>query len=111
MTLDEFWPYYVAQHLNPTNRTLHFVGTNLGLAFASAAVLTRRPALVAAGLAVAYGLAWIGHFGFERNRPATFQYPFLSFRADFRMWRLMWSGAMSGEVAKLGPELRRLRLG
>lgn len=108
-TLEEFWPYYVAQHLNPVNRALHFAGTNLGVACLAAAVLSRRPAAALIGLVCAYGLAWIGHFFFERNRPATFQYPLLSFRADLRMWRLTWTGGMAGEIVRLSPDLRRLR--
>lgn len=108
-TLEEFWPFYVAQHLNPTNRALHFIGTNLGLACAGGAAALGRPGLVLSGLVAAYGLAWIGHFFFERNTPATFEYPLLSLRADFRMLRLMWAGAMSAEIARLSGELRRLR--
>lgn len=107
--LDEFWPYYVAQHLNPTNRRLHFVGTTLGLLCAAAAFVLARPVLILAALACGYGFAWIGHFGFERNTPATFKYTKLSFAADFRMYALMWRGKMTEEAARLAPELRRFR--
>ncbi|MCZ8520697.1 Mpo1-like protein [Paenibacillus caseinilyticus] len=30
-----------------------------------------------------YVLSWTGHFGFEKNRPASFHYPLLGFYAGF----------------------------
>lgn len=55
------------------------------------------PILFPSGVAFAYGCAWIGHFGYEKNRPATFEYPVMSLASDFRMWGQMlrgrlWSG-------------------
>ena len=39
---------------------------------------------------VAYGFAWIGHFFFEKNKPATFQYPLYSLGSDFVMfWHML----------------------
>lgn len=35
---------------------------------------------------IGYGFAWIGHFVFEKNRPATFKYPVYSLMGDFRLW-------------------------
>jgi hypothetical protein len=32
-----------------------------------------------------YGLAWMGHFFVEKNKPMTFKYPLYSLRADFQM--------------------------
>jgi hypothetical protein len=110
-TLDEFWPFYVSQHLNKANRRLHFAGTTLGLVFLALAAALRAPALLAAALVSGYGLAWIGHFFFEKNRPATFVYPALSFRADFRMYARMWRGEMDAEIERLKPQLSRLRAG
>lgn len=110
-SLEEFWPYYVSEHLNPVNRTLHFVGTNLGLIAALFAVIFLSPAFLAAALAFGYGFAWLGHFAFERNRPATFRHPLLSFRADFRMYGLIARGEMDAEIRRLQPELTRLRRG
>ena len=41
------------------------------------------------GLAVVsgYAFAWIGHFFFEKNKPATFQYPIYSLMGD---WVMFW---------------------
>jgi hypothetical protein len=55
------------------------------------------PLTFPAGVVFAYACAWIGHFGIEKNRPATFEYPIWSLTADFRMWSHMirgelWSG-------------------
>jgi hypothetical protein len=37
-------------------------------------------------LVVGYGFAWVGHFFFEKNRPATFIYPIYSLGSDFYLW-------------------------
>lgn len=37
-------------------------------------------------LIMGYLPAWIGHFFFEHNRPATFLYPTYSLLSDFAMW-------------------------
>lgn len=110
-SLEDFWPYYVSEHLNPVNRTLHFVGTNLGLISALFGVIFISSAFFLAALFFGYGFAWIGHFGFERNKPATFKYPLLSLRADFRMYGLIARGEMDAEIRRLQPELTRLRRG
>jgi hypothetical protein len=96
---EEFWPYYVAQHRHPVTQRLHFVGTALVLAALAAGVLVSPWWLLAAPLA-GYGFAWIGHFVFEKNRPATFTYPWWSLRGDFRMFRLMLLGRMGPEVSR-----------
>jgi hypothetical protein len=96
-TYEEFWPFYVAQHRAASTRWLHFAGTTLVLGSLAAAVLVSPLWLLAAPLA-GYGFAWLGHFGFEHNRPATFTYPLWSLRGDFRMYRLMWLGRMDAEL-------------
>lgn len=93
-TYEEFWPYYVAEHRDPTNRRLHFAGTSLVMAMALNPLLW--PALPVAG----YGFAWVGHFKFEHNRPATFKYPLWSLRADFRMWRKIATRKMEEELER-----------
>ena len=98
-TFEEFWPYYVSQHRNPTCRALHFVGTALVITCLVAAVLL-SPFWLLAALFVGYGFAWIGHLFFERNRPATFTYPLWSLRGDFRMFRLMLLGRLAPELVR-----------
>lgn len=97
-TYEEFWPFYVSQHLDPVNRALHFVGTTLVLVLLAAGVAV-SPIWWAAMPLGGYGFAWAGHFFFERNRPATFTYPLWSLRGDFRMYRLMLLGRMGPVVA------------
>jgi hypothetical protein len=96
---EEFWPYYVSEHMDRVTRRLHVFGTALVLAALAAAVLVDPLWLLAAPLA-GYGFAWVGHFFFEHNKPATFTYPLWSLRADFRMFRLTLLGRMKGELAR-----------
>lgn len=101
-TFEEFWPYYVSQHLNRTNRRLHFVGTGIGLAHAAVSPLF-PPALLLAPI-YGYGMAWIGHFLFEKNRPASWfsaKHFAWSFRGDMRMFRLMARGRMDEQVQQV----------
>ena len=98
-TYEEFWPFYVSQHRNPVCRGLHFAGTTCVLATLVAAAVRSPWWLLGAPLA-GYGFAWIGHFFFERNKPATFTHPLWSLRGDFRMYRFTLLGRMP-------PELRR----
>jgi hypothetical protein len=92
---DEFYPFYLGEHADRTSRRLHVIGTLSALALAAAAVLTLQPRLLLAGLLVGYGLAWIGHFFFEKNRPATFKHPLWSLRGDFRMAREVLTGRIA----------------
>ena len=96
-TYEEFWPFYVSQHLNATCRGLHFVGTTLVFT-AVALALVRSPWWLLAAPLAGYGLAWVGHFFFEKNRPATFTYPLWSLGGDFRMYRLVLTGKMQPEI-------------
>ncbi len=83
----EFYPFYLGEHRHPVSRRLHVVGTLSVLVITVLALVTRNWRLVLAGIVIAYALAWIGHFVFEKNRPATFQYPLYSLRGDFTMLR------------------------
>jgi len=91
-TFREFYPFYLGEHVNRTCRRLHFVGTSLGLLMLIAAALTRNPWWLAAALVSGYAFAWVGHFFFEKNRPATFRYPLYSLAGDWVMWKDMLTG-------------------
>jgi hypothetical protein len=82
----EFYPFYLSEHRHPTSRALHFTGTWCAVSCLIAAIVTNEFEWVLAALVCGYAFAWIGHFQFERNRPATFRHPFYSLAGDFRMW-------------------------
>ncbi|HEY4084061.1 MAG TPA: DUF962 domain-containing protein [Burkholderiaceae bacterium] len=83
----EFYPFYLGEHSNLTCRRLHFVGTSLSLGWLLTAVVTGNPAFILLGLLSGYGFAWIGHFGFEKNKPASFKRPLYSLMGDWVMWK------------------------
>jgi len=85
-SFNDFYPFYLGEHANRTSRRLHFVGTTLALVLLISALITHVWWLVAAALLQGYAFAWIGHFFFERNRPATFRYPWWSLMGDWRLW-------------------------
>jgi len=101
-TFAEFWPFYVGEHRKPITRSLHFAGSSLALVLVAAGIFTGRWGLLPAALVQGYAWAWVGHFGFEKNRPATFKYPLWSFLGDWKMWALMLTGRMGAEVKRLG---------
>jgi hypothetical protein len=91
-TFADFYPHYLRQHQNRTNRRLHFLGTSLVILLAAWILASGAwPWLLALPVA-GYGFAWAGHFHFERNRPATFTHPLYSLIGDFRMYADMWTG-------------------
>jgi len=85
-TFADFYPFYLSEHTNRLSRRFHFVGTTIALAIVVAALVTQIWWLVAVALVQGYAFAWVGHFFFEHNRPATFKYPGFSFMGDWRLW-------------------------
>ena len=78
-SLQEFYPFYLSQHQNRINRRLHVIGTTIGIFWLLIFLLTLNPKFFAFGLVSGYSFAWVGHFFFEKNTPATFKHPFYSF--------------------------------
>ncbi len=85
-TFGEFYPFYLSEHGHRTSRRLHFIGTSMALALLILASALRWWWLVPIALVQGYAFAWVGHFFFEHNKPATFKYPWLSFMGDGRLW-------------------------
>lgn len=82
-SLQEFYPFYLSEHQNTTSRVLHFIGTTLVIFVLIAAVLFHLWRALLLLPLIGYGFAWLGHFFFEKNRPATFKYPWYSLASDF----------------------------
>ena len=90
----EFYPYYLQEHSNDTCRRLHYVGSLLVLYILGYALLTQQWLWLLALPLAGYGFAWLGHFAFEKNKPATFKYPLYSFLGDWVMLR----DALTGRI-------------
>ncbi len=99
-SFSQFWPFYVREHRRPITRALHFVGSTIVLALLALALVSGRWWLLALTPIAGYGFAWVGHFGFEKNRPATFKYPVYSFIGDWVMYGKILSGTMRAEVER-----------
>ena len=86
----DFYPYYLTEHANGVNRLLHFVGTGLVIACLCYALISGHFLWLIAIPFLGYGFAWVGHFFIEKNRPATFTYPWFSLASDFVMfWHIL----------------------
>ena len=81
----EFYRFYLTENRNIMRRRLHAVGSSVGIYFFSKAIRQRQPKYFIYGLASGYACAWIGHFVFEKNKPASFKQPLYSFISDWRM--------------------------
>ncbi len=88
----DFYPFYLGEHSNHVSRRLHFTGTSIAVVLLAAALLTQRWWLAAAALVEGYAFAWVGHFFFEHNKPATFKHPWYSLMGDWRLWWEMLLG-------------------
>ena len=85
-TFADFYPFYLSEHTNRVSRRLHFTGTSIAITLFVTAFVTQTWWLVAVAVVQGYAFAWVGHFFFEHNKPATFKYPGFSFMGDWRMW-------------------------
>jgi len=88
----EFYPFYLGEHANRTCRRLHFTGSSLVVLTACYALITASWTTLLLLPVIGYGFAWVGHFFFEKNRPATFTHPLYSLAGDWVMFRDILTG-------------------
>ncbi|MES2800525.1 MAG: DUF962 domain-containing protein [Bacteroidota bacterium] len=100
-SLQEFYPFYLTEHSSLLNRALHFTGTSLLFVIIGWAIYTQQYVLMWFLPVAGYGFAWAGHFFVEKNKPATFQYPFYSLISDFIMYFDMWTFQVKKKLKKI----------
>lgn len=86
-TFADFYPFYLSEHSDPTCRRLHFVGSSLVLLTVVAVIATGAFWALLLAPVLGYGFAWVGHFFFEHNKPASFKQPLYSFLGDWVMYK------------------------
>ena len=91
-SFDDFYPFYLSEHSDTTCRRLHFAGSTLTLVCLAMLMATGKPQYLLYGLLCGYGFAWVGHFVFEKNKPASFKRPLYSFMGDWVMYKDIWKG-------------------
>ena len=86
-SFSEFYPFYLEEHSDNLNRRLHFTGTLLVIIFLIYTIVTQKWIILILLPVFGYGFAWLGHFFFEKNKPATFKYPLYSLMGDWVMFK------------------------
>jgi len=81
----KFYPYYLSEHKLRINKILHIIGSLTSLIFMISTIYIEKYKYIPISILCGYACAWIGHFIFEKNKPATFKYPIYSFIGDWVM--------------------------
>ena len=88
--IKEFYRYYLTEHEGKHTKLFHFIGTALSIYFLIRLFVTLEPINLLFALLSGYGFAWVSHFFIEKNKPATFTYPFFSLVSDYIMfWEIL----------------------
>lgn len=85
-TFKEFYPYYLDEHKDKKTKLVHFIGTCFSIFFLVILLFTLNPIYLLFAILAGYSFAWFGHFFIEKNKPATFSYPFYSLIGDYKMF-------------------------
>jgi hypothetical protein len=99
-SFEAFWPYYLSEHQLITCRALHYTGTVSSASLLIYLMVTQQWSWLPMVLITGYGPAWIGHFFIEKNRPATFTYPWWSLLGDYKMFYLALKGDVRSELSR-----------
>ena len=106
----EFYPFYLSEHSDPVCRNLHYIGSTLVLSALAYIIATSQYSYLWTLLILGYGFAWVGHFFYEHNRPATFKYPLYSFASDWVMLAQFATGTLPKEHFKSKEEMEKQKL-
>ena len=85
-SFEDFYPYYISEHDHKYTKLMHFIGTSISIYFLIKFILSFNFLFILYALLSGYGFAWVGHFYIEKNKPATFKYPFYSLKGDYKMY-------------------------
>ena len=91
-SFEDFYPYYIAEHDHKYTKLMHFIGTSISIYFLIKFILSFNFLFILYALLAGYGFAWVGHFFIEKNKPATFKYPFYSLIGDYKMYSEILQG-------------------
>ena len=88
----EFYPFYLSEHRKSSTKLLHVIGSLGVISLVCYSIFTSNWKILYYTPLCGYSFAWIGHFVFEKNRPATFKYPLYSFMGDWVMLKDIFTG-------------------
>ncbi len=91
----EFYRFYLTEHRNIMSRRLHVAGSSTGLLLLGVSLVKSKKRYLPLALLAGYACAWVGHFMFEKNKPASFKQPLYSFISDWRMFADVVRGNLS----------------
>ena len=91
-SFNQFYPFYLSEHSKRETKIMHVCGSLLVIALLIYSIITKDWQKLYYTPILGYGFAWIGHFYFEKNKPATFKYPLYSFIGDWIMLKDILTG-------------------
>ena len=99
----EFWAFYLSQHLHPMTRRVHALATTSAILTGVTALLRRRWKVLAASPLLAYGPAFSSHWIWEGNNPVVLGKgkPIWAARADLEMVFKVFTGRIGEDVAAI----------
>ena len=96
----EFYCFYLSEHSNNVCRNLHYIGNTTAILVLIYSIYANHLILLWCIPVIGYGFAWVGHFFFEHNKPATFKWPIWSLVSDWLMLFQFITGTLKKEHFK-----------
>jgi hypothetical protein len=99
---EDFWPHYARLHASPLTQKLHAVATTTSVSLLALGLVLRQPFVAVLGPIIAYTIDQLAHRMHQRIVTTPSRNPLWHLRAELRMYRLVLSGRMGDEVARVG---------